>query len=339
MFPIDNGRNNNHIRYEHIGNDYMPQHFLLSAKARTLSLATVMRLSDDEAYATFKQVRWPEGVYCPRCGCVETYEYRTRRIFRCKGCTAQFSVTTGTIFASRKLPHRGILAAIAIFVNGAKGISALQLSRDLNVQYKTAFVLAHKLREAMSAEANGRTLSGEVEIDGAFFGGHVKPRNYKENRRDLRLKKNQRGKRRSVVIMRERDGRTLTAVFETEAAGVTTVRQRVTQGSTIHADEAAHWDPLHAHFAMKRINHSFAYSHDGACTNQAESFFSRLRRMEIGTHHHVSGRYLAAYAGEAAWREDHRRKPNGTLYALVAKATMAHPVSKVWKGYWQRRPA
>lgn len=67
-------------------------------------------------------------------------------------------------------------------MNGAKGHSALQLSRDLDVQYKTAFVLAHKLREAMSAEANGRTLSGEVEIDGAYFGGHIARRTTRASR-------------------------------------------------------------------------------------------------------------------------------------------------------------
>jgi transposase-like protein len=106
----------------------MTQHFLLSAEARTLSLVSVMRLSDEEAYQTFKAIRWAEHggePHCPRCGCVAVYEYRARRIFKCKGCTAQFSVTTATIFASRKMAIRGLLAAIAIFVNGAKGISAL----------------------------------------------------------------------------------------------------------------------------------------------------------------------------------------------------------------------
>lgn len=105
----------------------MPQHFLLSAKARTLSLAKVMRMSEQEAFEAFKSIRWSSSggePFCPRCGSVEVYAYKTRRIFRCKGCNAQFSVTTGTIFASRKLPLRDILAAIAIFVNGAKGHSA-----------------------------------------------------------------------------------------------------------------------------------------------------------------------------------------------------------------------
>jgi transposase-like protein len=314
----------------------MSQHFLLSAKARTLSLARVMRLSDAEAYLTFKQVRWPEGIHCPRCGSVAAYEYASRPIFKCKDCSAQFSVTTGTIFASRKLKHRDILAAIAIFVNGAKGISALQLSRDLDVQYKTAFVLAHKIREAMGAGSKGRKLSGHVEIDGAYFGGHIRPENRKEDRRDRRLAENQTGKRRAVVVMRERDGNTLTTVCEREDDAVPVVAANIAHGSTVYADEAPGWDVLHATFATRRVNHSIAFLDDGVCTNQAESFFSRLRRMEIGTHHHISGKYLGSYANEAAWREDNRRVPNGTLYALAAKAAMSHPISRTWKGYWQR---
>src|SRR6185437_11101166 len=100
---------------------------------------------------------------------------------------------------------RDLLAAIAIFVNGAKGHSALQLSRDLDCQYKTAFVLAHKLREAMGAADKGAKVSGEVEIDGMYTGGYVKPTNYKEHRRDRRLAINQNGKRQVVIVARERN--------------------------------------------------------------------------------------------------------------------------------------
>ncbi len=87
----------------------MSRHFLLSAKARTLSLAKVMRLSDDEAYETFKAIRWASNDGKPSCakrGSVEVYEYKAHRIFKCKGCVAQFSVASGTIFASRKMPVR-----------------------------------------------------------------------------------------------------------------------------------------------------------------------------------------------------------------------------------------
>jgi transposase-like protein len=318
----------------------MCQHFLLSAKARTLSLAKVMRLSDGEAYQAFQEIRWAANggkPVCPRCGCVAIYKYHSRRIFKCKVCDAQFSVTTATIFASRKLPIRDLLAAIAIFVNGAKGISALQLSRDLDVQYKTAFVLAHKLREAMGAEMRNRKLNGHVEIDGAYFGGYVKPENRKEDRIDRRLAEHQTGKRRAVVVMRERKGRTLPFVFQSEGEAVPTIHARVEPRTTVYADEASCWDGLHARFAMKRINHSLAFVDEDACTNQAESYFSRLRRAEIGTHHHISGPYLRSYAREMAWREDYRRVPNGTQYLIAAAAALGHPVSREWKGYWQRR--
>ena len=112
----------------------------------------------------------------------------------------QFSVTSGTIFANRKLPIRDYLVAIAIFVNAVKGILDLQLGRDLDVQYKTAFVMAHdKIREAIGADRNQIILSGTVEIDGAYFGGKTKEKNVKAERVDRRLPEQQTGKRQVVV--------------------------------------------------------------------------------------------------------------------------------------------
>ena len=315
------------------------QHFLLSAAARTLSLKGVLQMGEDKAYETFCQLRWPETegeAVCPRCGCVETYDIATRRRFKCVACHHQFSVTSGTLFSSRKMSFTDLLAAIAIFVNGAKGVAALQLSRDLDCQYKTAFVLAHKLREAMALEDSDQTLAGEVEVDGAYFGGHVRPANAKENRRDRRLVANQSGKRQVVVVGRERDGESLVVVAKSEAKGGEIVASRIHHMSTVHADEASHWDMLHAKFDTRRINHTVEYSNGWACTNQAESFFSRLRRMEIGTHHHIAGPYLHQYAAEASWREDNRRISNGAQAMTVAACAMAGKVSRSWAGYWQR---
>jgi transposase-like protein len=107
--------------------------------------------------------------YCPECGCAKVYAYATRKLWKCSACRHQFSVAARTIFQDRKRPIRDYLLAIAIFVNGVKGHGALQLSRDLDCQYKTAFVLAHKLREAMGSEVHNPDqpeLSGTVEIDG-----------------------------------------------------------------------------------------------------------------------------------------------------------------------------
>jgi len=315
------------------------QHFLLSAKARTLSLKAVFTMGEEGAYKTFCAMRWPETdgeAVCPRCGCVETYDIATRRKFKCVACHHQFSVTSGTIFASRKLGFVDLLAAIVIFVNGAKGIAALQLSSDLDCQYKTAFVLTHKLREAMAREQMGRTLDGIVEIDGAYFGGYVKPENHKDDRKDRRLVANRSGKRQCVVVMRERGGKSLPFVVANEGDAVPYVRDHVANLAVLHADEGTGWDALHAGWMTERVNHSVQFFDKGACTNQAESYFSRLRRMEVGTHHHIAGPYIGAYAREASWREDNRRASNGGQAAMVTAAAMASRVSREWKGYWQR---
>ena len=315
------------------------QHFLLSAAARTLSLKEIYKGGEDAAYATFCKFRWPlnDGKpVCPRCGSVDVYHISTRRKFKCAGCYHHFSVTSGTIFASRKLAFVDMLAAICIVANAAKGVSSLQLSRDLDVQYKTAFVFSHKLREAMAAETNGHMLDGEVEVDGQYHGGHIRPANYVQDRVDRRLAIHQTGTRRVVIVARERKGRTLTAVVRSEADGVEFIQAVTKSGAAIHADEATHWDVLHDSHPVSRINHSEAYCHDGACTNQAESFFSRLRRTVQGQHHRVSPIYLHQYAAHAAWLEDHRRVDNGAIAHRMVGLSMAHPVSRNWKGYWQR---
>ncbi|XSG83516.1 MAG: IS1595 family transposase [Methyloligella sp. ZOD6] len=317
----------------------MSQHFLLSSKARTLSLKAIYQGGEDKAYETFCKLRWAETdgeAVCPRCGSCETYSITTRRKFKCAGWYHQFSVTSGTIFASRKMSFTDLLAAICIFTNAVKGISALQLSRDLDCQHKTAFVLAHKIREAMAAETENMKVSGDCEIDGAYFGGSIRPANRAEDRIDRRLAKHQTGKRRVVIALRQRKGRTLTFVVRNEADGVFYANQFADMKARIHADEASHWDVLHERFETLRINHSEAYSLNGICTNQAESFFSRLRRMVTGQHHHVSPQYLHQYACEAAWKEDHRRLDNGALARRAIGLAMAHEPSAAWKGYWQR---
>lgn len=320
----------------------MSTNFLLQAKARTLSIRDIYAGGEDKAFDLFCQLRWPETdgePVCPKCGCAEVYKITTRRKFKCKSpaCHHQFSPTSGTIFASRKMPYVDLLAAIAIIVNGAKGVSALQLARDLDVNPKSAWVLAHKLRQALAAEVAGHKLNGAVEIDGCYFGGHIRPENRAEDRIDRRLAEHQTGKRRVVIALRQRKGRTLTFVTKQEDDGVDIVPKVVERGSVVHADEAPHWDALHGLYKTHRINHSEAYSLDGVCTNQAELYFSRLRRMVTGQHHGVSARHLHAYASHAAWMEDHRRMDNGALAKRALRLAMVHPVSRAWKGRWQRQ--
>jgi transposase-like protein len=323
----------------------MAQHFLLSKAAKTLSLASVFRMTDEEAETTFMGVRWADTKgepVCPKCGCLDVYRFRRDTgllCFECSACRKEFSLTSGTLFASRKLPIKGYLAAIAIFCNEVKGKSMLALSRDLGITYKAAFVLAHKLREAMAEEMRGRVVGGEgkvAEVDTGYFGGYVKPANLKEHRRDRRFLENQSGKRRAVVIIRERNGNSVPAVFRSEGQALSFVKSRIAKGTIVNADDSPNWNALHARFEMRRIDHAEAYSLEGACTNWAEEYFSRMRRAEIGHHHHVAGPYLLRFAQEAAWREDNRRLSNGEQVNRVAGLALTHKPSVDFGGYWQR---
>jgi len=306
-------------------------------------------MSDEEAERVFIRLRWSDNngqAYCPKCGCREVYRSRRNGLlrFQCKACHKDFSLTSGTLFASRKMPLRAYLMAIAIFVNEVKGKSMLAMSRDLGTSYKTSFVLAHKIREAMAAEIAQTRVGGEgrkAEIDAAWFGGYIKPANRKVDRKDRRKLINQTGKRRAVVVIRERgkDGKTLPSVFRNEADALTFIRHNLPAETKLYADEAAAWNALHARYELRRINHQEAYSLKDEAqthTNNVEGFFSRMRRGEIGHHHHVSGPYLIRFAQEFAWRETNKRVSNGDQTDKVVTLAMRSPKSREFCGYWQR---
>jgi len=324
----------------------MSQHFLLSAKSRTLSLRNIFDMSDMDCFELFKQVRWTDGLpVCPRCGMVgHHYFLKTRLQWRCRDCAHTFSVTSGTMFAFHKLPLKVYLAAIAIYCNAAKGISALQLSRDLDVQYKTAFVLAHKIRESLMEQRVMDQLSGEVHMDGAYVNGYIRPKNKKIDRIDRRLAKYQRPGKRCVFVMRQKceelagAKRTLTFVLKSEnQADVSTLAESfIRHGSIICADEANAYDPLHAKFDTRRVNHQTEYmADDGTTNNLAESYFSRFRRMQYGQVHKFGNLYLANYANEAAYREDTRRWSNGKIFDDVLRKCVRTQTHHDWCGYWQ----
>ena len=307
----------------------------------------IFRLSDEQAFDMFRDARWPETngeAVCPQCGsCEKHYWLKTRRQWRCKDCNHTFSVTSGTIFSNHKMPLRNYLAAIAIFSNTAKGVSALQLSRDLDCQYKTAFVLAHKLRESL-LDQDSEKLTGEVEIDACYVNKHVRPANNKADRMDRRLKENQNPKKRAVMVMRQRgekgEGavktRTFLTMSENQKSVKTLAANNIDKDATVFADEHHSYDALHSTLKMKRIVHADNYvDADGTNTNQAESFFSRFRRMQYGQHHQMSNSYMNRYSNEAAFREDTRRISNGEIFSTILACCAKAPVSRDLAGYWQ----
>jgi len=320
----------------------MAQHFLLTKAARDLPLPRILRMGEEAAYRLFMRARWPETEgepWCPHCGCMKVW-HLTRRRLKCgaKECRREFSVTSGTIFANRKLSFRQMLAVLALSVNTAKGQSAIQISRQVGIAYKTAWVLLMKLREAVAAERSRLRLQGTVEIDGMYVGGHIKPKNRREDRVDRRLAQNRNGRRQCIMALRQREGHTLAVVVPGEYADVAwdLVRRFVGQPAELRADEHAAYNDLIGLFPIVRTNHAEAYVPEpGASTNQAESFFSRIRRAALGVNHRVAGRYLDWYAADLAWREDMRRLPASQEFITILKNALGHPVSRNLAGYWQ----
>jgi transposase-like protein len=196
-------------------------------------------------------------------------------------------------------------------------------------------VLLHKLREALRS-LQAVKLSGKVEIDATYTGGYVKPTNEQKNRRDRRTLSALSGRKRCIITMVERKGRVLAFVAPSEAAAIPHITARLEPGSIGFADEAKAYNALHGLFDMRRIDHSKIYSDKGVNTNQAESFHSRLKRSIKGIYHHIARAYTDNYVAEIAWRETNRRISNGEQFLTIVAAGLHHPVSREWKGYWQR---
>ncbi|RDJ03255.1 IS1595 family transposase [Rhizobium grahamii] len=313
---------------------------------RDLDPEKVWSLTEGDAYGLFVDFRWADNggkPYCSRCGCLEPYSVRRRR-FRCSEpeCRAEFSVTSGTVFANRKLSFKKIIMAIWEEITSAKGMAALHLSRKLNVQYKTAYVLLQKLREAVGLRRDTIKLQGTVQIDGKYVGGVVRKANKKEKRKDGRKKENQNGKRMCVLALREANrhapNRTLTRVIMDENGKDTwaAVAKHVDPKALLIADEHKAYDDLIGLVQLTRVNHSQQYQEDdGTDSNVIESFFSRVEKAYKGINHRFSTKYLDWYMAMLSWKEDTRYMGLRWQFADILRTITSRPTSRNLCGYWQ----
>jgi len=348
----------------------MTQHHLRSAAYRDFSIRSIYAMTDQEIHALFARLRWNSSTHqaCPACGAWDRHYARPARWqWRCKACGRDFSVTSATVFANRKKPLRSLLVAAFYFVTGEKGVAGLGLCRVGDYSSKAAHVTLGKFRESILRTQDPSPLSGVVEIDGGYFGG--KPR--KPNRRGRRNAKliadkvagrrpkrpwhasgmtrtnwQKRKNKRVVMVLRQqgapRAGATRTivavALSENESDTAKLVQRYVASDALIMTDESPAFAGLGALRDHYAVSHSVEYvSDEGVNDNQAESYYSRLRRWEYGTSHGVRPTYLADYACEMAWREDIRRHSiRKKLEALLTKAlTIGN--SCWWRGYYQGR--
>jgi transposase-like protein len=301
-----------------------------------LTLNQVSALTEDEARETIERIIWPNGPVCAHCGATENVtrlQGKAHRsgLFQCNNCHEQFTVTVGTIFEDSHLPLRKWLMAFALLCSAKKGISALQLQRELDLgSYRTAWHLAHRIRLAMSREPLAGLLKGRVEVDETYVGGKPRPE------AGAAPSKRGRGtKKTPVVALVERNGRVRAHTVD-HVDGATlkqAIRDNVDRNSMILTDEFASYRGIGDEFRWGHftVNHSAGeYARGGAHTNTAESFFALLKRGVIGSFHHISKQHLDRYCDEFSFRWDHRSTTDSERTETAIRQSQGRRLSYRW---------
>jgi len=287
--------------------------------------------SDEQCLAYLEASRWPDGVRCTVCGAKEVSKITRKtasknkraQVYQCleKTCNSQFSATNGTIFHDSHLPLNKWFMAIALLVDAKKSMSALQLSRHLACNYRTAWYLAHRIREAM-VDGEGPKFEGIVEVDETYIGGRQRGHKSKLKNKDVVIGIRERGGPLRLVHTKDAKAGTLYDVMEKHVSK---------DAEAIMTDENPAYSFRLTQFRNVRhgrINHkSGVYVKGDVHTNTVESAFSLLKRGLIGSFHQVSIKHLQRYLNEFGYRFNRREDADlfeQTVSRMVAGKTLPY---------------
>ena len=271
-----------------------------------MNLTDPLYSDPDKAREHLERLHWPNGPVCPHCGCmgrITKLEGKSTRpgVYKCNDCSKPFSVTVGTIMEDSKIPLNKWLMAYALINGSKKGISAHQLHRSLGITYKSAWFLAHRIRETMDSGSD--PLGGDperiVEADETYIGGKARNRASKKT-----------APKKAVVTLVERGGHARSFHVAHVQGGIlrTILFQNADRLSTLMTDESPAYGRVGTQFWQhKTVNHSVAeYARGMWHTNTAENFFSIFKRGIVGIYHHVSEAHLHRYCREFDFRYNTR---------------------------------
>jgi len=283
----------------------------------TVSLLQLFEMfPDQETARKYLESRlWPGGAKCPVCGSKENITARKGGYYRCNACKEDFTVRTGTIFERSHIPLHKWIYAMYLLVTARKGISSLQLSKEIGITQKSAWFMLHRLREACGNKLE--KLRGIVEVDESFFGGLEK------NKHESKKLKKGRGTagKKAIIGMRERGGRTVAMPIENTSVKTiqNAIYANVEVGSTLYTDEHSAYQDFNESlfFQHDSINHSsHEYVRGSVNVNSIESVWAVMKRGLYGVYHHAEDKHLGRYAREFAFRLNQGNVKRHTIQRL-----------------------
>ncbi len=257
--------------------------------------------------------RWAGNITCPHCGSERTSRQRAYQYHQCKDCRKKFTVRTGTIFERSHIPLHKWLFAMYLLQTARKGISSMQLSKELGITQKSAWFLLHRIREACNVKAE--RIGGKVEVDETYIGGKEGNKHASKKRRAGRGTVG----KTAILGMRERDGRVIAKpIHKTDKETIQgEIESNIESGSTVYTDEHGAYRNLPDKYEHESVNHSAKeFVNDMAHTNGIESVWAVLKRGYNGVYHNWSKKHMRRYVSEFVFRFNEGNVCNHTMVRM-----------------------